>query len=208
MQGQSEQHEPSLHAQQELPGSAHGTQALEPRLTLGRPQFGNVAAMYDGVPARHNRENRDELQNSRSAYKSMIRISKEEEEALIKHTPAGYEGPLAAAEALQDAALVEILSLYKFSLDRDSLGGSKVRWREIYEQSGYPGLARQVMEDEIRTLYASKPTLNEHELHWTAETMTKILQSTYATLLQSIMFGNLASDRRNDPLLAAILDKL
>ncbi|KAF1954555.1 hypothetical protein CC80DRAFT_550162 [Byssothecium circinans] len=176
-------------------------------LPLRSAAFRNLAAKYNGVAADDNTEAYEEPEED-VVEKISIHLSTDDERKFLQHTPSGYEGNLLLGEATADERLEKEIAEFSNDLDREDFVGSKQRWLEIYQEHGYHGVARLLMEDEITTLYKDKPTMNEKDLHWTTKVMTDILESTYPRLLTSVMLGNLAYDRLHNATLQAILDKL
>ncbi len=89
----------------------------------------------------------------------------------------------------------------------DDLPKAKERLYQ-YLQRGVPGLARAVLEEEIKAKLQAKKGLASTDLEWTAKEMEDILYSTPMVLLESIIHGNLALDRRQNPNLDHILTKI
>lgn len=93
-------------------------------------------------------------------------------------------------------------------LVKEDLYKNKAAWRELYTNFSIKELAEVVMEEEIEVRLTEKKTLYVKDTEWAAHIMKRILISTDQVLLESLLFGNLAKDRRTNPQLAAVLRTL
>ena len=91
------------------------------------------------------------------------------------------------------------------TLVSENLHHNKVVWRELYTNYSLKQLAEVVMEEEIEARLIEKKALYTADTEWSAFIMQQILNSIDRVLLESLLFGNLAKDRRADPRLEATL---
>lgn len=87
---------------------------------------------------------------------------------------------------------------------REDLAHNKKAWHQIYVEGGVKKLAETVIK-EIEQRLADKHATYDEDTEWSVYVMEEVLMSTDRILLESILFGNLAMNRRNNPKLDAIL---
>lgn len=183
------------------------------RLPLDDKKLQDIAAKKSLDPEewleRYARYTSGDLEDGENDEDTRSRLSREEEEKLNKRLKASaadlskfrlLSGTQRVINPAQAAPLPP-------PLVRDNLHENKKIWRKLYKK-GLPELAHAVMEEEIDARLAEKKGLCTSDLDWTARVMEQILLLTDKFLLESVMFGNLARDKRNHPQLKAILAEL
>ncbi|KAL1599585.1 hypothetical protein SLS60_007388 [Paraconiothyrium brasiliense] len=88
------------------------------------------------------------------------------------------------------------------------LSRSKQVWKAVWKKDRHCGLARSVMTHEIKGRYASSITMKQSDNEWAEAVMTDILFASEDELIESVAFGNLARDRRQNQRLNLILRHL
>jgi hypothetical protein len=93
-------------------------------------------------------------------------------------------------------------------LVREDLHYNKAAWRKLYVEHDVTELAEVVMQEEIEARLSDKKALFVEDTEWSTSIMQNIILFTDRILLESILFGNLAKDRRANPKLEVVLRNL
>jgi hypothetical protein len=88
------------------------------------------------------------------------------------------------------------------------LTASKQAWQKIWRKKQHRGLANEVMKHEIAGRYMGSAAIHGRDNQWAGDAMTKVLQSSEDCLIESVAFGSLAWDRRQDQRLDKVLRRL
>lgn len=110
----------------------------------------------------------------------------------------------APEDRLHDLGLVADLSV----LVQEAMLKEKSTWGDIYRKEGARGLPVEVMSEEVKQRIKERKAFYDKGLEWATFIMEQVLLSTERILLESLIFGNLALDRRNNGKLEDILVRL